>query len=247
MYFGPVLTNAKDIPSLMEYRNAGRFDAIKVITSWGLDTGWNSISRAQLLTLTPNPIVRTSVGDPSNKSVNQYLIPEEVITEISPWVLYKPDVMIELGNEPNSNNKVDPWVYRYYLNETIKRIREVFRYARVISPALIVNEYTEQWVDILHDVVSTCDYVGIHAYEHHTFDPYTILPRTKQLEIMNAYYIGAPKILTEFGINVGVKRDKMLDYRELLINLTDYVGAYFYHYNMRGDIDPQYHIPLKDV
>lgn len=257
MFFGPVLTNERDIESLIKYRNKGKFDSIKVITGWGLDTGWNSISRAQLLTLTPNPIVRTVGGDPSNRSVDPFLNPDKTEAELAPWIQYKPDLMVELGNEPNisgnwSNEAI--WAYRYFLDLTISRIRNKFPLVHIIAPALIVNDDMNKWLEILNvgGVLMRADSIGVHAYEHYGFIGASVPARTSQLQIVNAVYRrmfgNKPLALTEFGINHPpmAKNEKVSLYRELLQHLPDsYIGANFYHLNRKADIDPQYNIPLE--
>lgn len=253
MFLGPVLTNEKDITRLIAYRNKGKYDAVKVITGWGLQSGWNSITRAQLLTLTPNPIIRTTGGDPSNRSVDPFLNPDKTEAEIEPWVMYKPDVMIELGNEPNIANWTNEsiWAYRYFLDLTIKRIRNKFPLVHIIAPALIVNEYMNKWLDICGDVMSTADSIGVHAYEHYGFIG-SHEARTNQLQIVNAVYTrrfpNKSLVLTEFGVNhvPMPKSQKVQIYRDLLSYLPSvYLGATFYHLNAAMDIDPQYSIPLE--
>jgi hypothetical protein len=253
MFFGPVLTNEDTIDRLLDYRNAGGFTSFKLVTGWGLTRGWNSISRAQALTAVPFPIVRTTVGDPSNATVDPFLNPDKVEQELEPFIRYKPDLMVELGNEPNihywTNEAI--WAYRYFLDLSITRIRTRFPRVHIIAPALIINDEMNRWLDILYDVLWKTDSIGVHAYEHYGFIG-TLPAKTNQLQIANAVYprrfINKPLVLTEFGINHHAmpKQEKLKLYRELLPQLPPvYIGATFYHLNAKGDIDPQYNIPLE--
>lgn len=258
MFLGPVLTNEENIERLIKYRNKGKFTSFKAVTSWGLDSSWTSISRAQFLTLTPYPVIRTTVGDPSNAATDPFLNPDKVEAELAPWIMYKPDLMVELGNEPNistgwSNEAI--WAYRYFLDLSIKRIRERFPLAHIIAPALIVNDDMNRWLDILSfgGVLESADSIGVHAYEHYGFIG-NHQAKTNQLQIVNAVYQrrfpNKPLVLTEFGVNHPPmpKNEKVKIYRELLAHLPSvYIGANFYHLNRKGDIDPQYNIPLEAV
>jgi len=260
MFFGPVLTNVKDVQTLIKYRNQSNMSSIKVVTGWGFDRGWSDTTRAQLLCLTPNPIVRTTVGDPSNKDAATYLLSERVTAELSPWVRYKPDLMIELGNEPNhtafnlGSGEHVIWTYRYHLIESIKRVRTYYPMAHIIAPAFIVNETMARWFAICKDAFRMCDSLGVHVYEHESFKPDYQGPKTDQLkQIHNLYLplceeINKPLVMTEFGINSSAKtkQEKYDEYVLFTKQLPSvYIGATYYHYNAREDIDPQYHIPVN--
>lgn len=263
MFFGPVLTNAVDIKALIAYRNKSNMNSIKVITDWGLDKPWNDVRRGQLLTLTPYPIVRTTAGDPSNKAALNYLIPQRVTNELSPWIQFKPDLMVELGNEPNhvsgfglgvGENVI--WTYRWHLMESIKRIRTYYPMVHIIAPAFIVNDSMRRWFDICKDVFRMCDSLGVHVYEHESFDPTFAGPKTEQLKQIHDLYlplcseINKPLAMTEFGINSPTrsKREKYEEYITFAKSLPSvYAGVNYYHINVKQDIDPQYHIPVEDV
>lgn len=229
MFYGPVLTNVQSMARLFEYRTQLRFDSIKVITSWGLDSGWNDTTRAQILTLTPNPVVRTTYGDPSNKGKIAYAMPyaQNVVEEIEPWIRFKPDLIVEVGNEPNIGIMPTQfiWEYRYHLSEAIKLLRAKFPMVRIIAPGFIVNKTMKEWLSIVGDVFATADYIGVHAYEHVTYTDSTTLPKTNHLQEKTDLlaYLKKPLILTEFGINATshngkpiTNKMKQQEYRDLV-------------------------------
>lgn len=250
--WGPVITNIKDIYRLLQYKDTARrlhtpYTTIKVVTGWGMP--WNDITRAQLLAATEYTIIRTTIGDPSNRNTGKYLLPDKVIAELAPWLQIKPDAMIELGNEPNIKD-TDPWIYRWWLNESIKECRKAFPHAHIIAPALIHNDTYLQWLDIMRDVMVTADSIAMHVYEHYGFTG--VLPaRTNQLydldKAYTSYVSSKPIILTEFGINdpLTPKLTKHIRYSEFIKTLPSrYLGGTYYHINEAQDIDPQYHIPV---
>lgn len=253
--WGPVITNLWGIYKFLSYKNKAAlehmpYNAIKVITSWGMP--WNDLTRAQVLATVPNAIVRTTAGDPSNKSASVYLLPDVVVEELRPWVAIKPDVMIELGNEPNIKD-VDPWIYRWWLKESIIRCRREFPAAHIISPALIHNDSVTTWLDIMADVMAMADSIGIHVYEHYGFIG-TFPAKTNQFALLDkahhAKFPAKPFILTEFGINdpPTPKKVKHRRYYEFVQSLPPrYLGGLYYHINEANDIDPQYHLGVTEL
>ena len=254
MFFGPIVTNmgsrASFVDTLARW-DKQNFTSVKVITGWGLSGGWSSNDRAQILSLTPNPIVRTVAGDPSSRR-HPLPHPGIIIDELRTWLDMKFNLMVELGNEPNIRPVEDRfiWEYRYFLDQSIDLVRRMYPHAHIIAPALIVNETAQRWFDICKDIFTKCDSVGIHAYEHISFLSAKDIPRTNQLSTVNAMYEGIkkPKVMTEYGINDSkvAKVAKLTEYRQMLpvLRTIGYIGATFYHVNVKEDIDPQYHIPV---
>jgi len=105
---GIILTNNQG--NFLEFRKTVRkynYDTVKVVSAWGIGKSWDTVTRAQMLALTPYTIVRTVTGDPSYKDSwngkREYVYPDSkrAIAEITPWYAIKPDILIEIGNEPN--------------------------------------------------------------------------------------------------------------------------------------------------
>lgn len=244
---GIILTNYEN--DFLRFRNTVRkyqFDTVKVVTAWGTGKAWDQLTRAQILALTPYTIVRTVTGDPSYKENwkkdREYVYPDSkrAIAEIQPWYAIKPDILIEIGNEPNLPT-VDVWTWRYYLRETLITLRKAFPLAKFISGGLIQNEYEFEWYTILGEkeipVLSTFDYIGVHLYEHEQFyiNSYDTTEKTTA-SLVRARKYGIP-FITEMGINKSLM-PRYTEYTRLL----SFTHGVIYHYNTARDIDPQYHM-----
>lgn len=170
---GPILTSTPDLPALERAMAAMRADVIKVVTGWGLPGGWTSAARQRLAAMAPSLIVRTVAGDPSAAGPRGDRIPypyaNQVMDEVLAWARHRPDLTIEIGNEPlNGPTPLDPWDYAYHLGETITAIRSLLPRARILAPAFSLNErYTAdlpRWLGILAPHIRRCHGVAIHAY-----------------------------------------------------------------------------------
>jgi hypothetical protein len=245
---GIILTNNQG--DFLAFRKAVRkysYDTVKVVTEWGTGKAWDTITRAQILALTPYTIVRTVTGDPSYRNSwngkRDYVYPDtkRAIAEIAPWYAIKPDILIEIGNEPNINNSVNPWNYRYYLQDTLTELRKVFPLAKFISTGLIQNSYELEWYQVLGKeqtpVLPQFDYIGVHLYEDTQLfiNELDVTPKT-QKTINLARQFG-PLFITEMGINKASNDRRLRDYTAL----TALYPGVVYHYNSALDIDPQYH------
>lgn len=244
---GIILTNNQG--NFLEFRKTVRkysYDTVKVVTEWGTGKTWDTITRAQILALTPYTIVRTVTGDPSYqdswKRDRKYVYPDakRAIAEIAPWYAIKPDIFIEIANEPNLPT-VDPWSWRFYLQDTLIACRNVFPLAKFISGGLIQNDKEQEWYHILGKsltpVLPQFDYVGVHLYEDTQFfvNELDVTPKT-QKTINLARQFG-PLFITEMGINKASNDRRFRDYTAL----TALYPGVVYHYNSALDIDPQYH------
>src|SRR5262245_32965686 len=96
---GVILTYVDNLAQLEDCVRRGQYDTVKVVTGWGLASGWTDEARARVLSMVPNVIVRTVSGD------NNFPDANEIEREIVPWYTLKPSIMIELGNEPNNSPK----------------------------------------------------------------------------------------------------------------------------------------------
>lgn len=195
-----------------DFVRSNGYDALKLVTGWGMQ--WYCNSMARMLTLTPDTIIRTVQGDPSSKK--PYLHPEWVVQEIMPWYDLKPDIYIELGNEPNIEpyedlTPSDPHAYAYYLDAAITMCRKEFPYAKLIAPALVENASAAQYRQILAKASARCDYDGFHVYGETSF------PKV---------YPNKRAIATEIGLH-GRPENRLLQYRELSRTLPVFV----YHMN----------------
>jgi hypothetical protein len=275
---GVILTYVDDLKVLEDCIRIGGYNAVKVVTGWGLSTGWNAETRKRVLGMVPNVIVRTVSGDPSYaRPVNplnepnkagagaaywdyDFPDPNRVEQEIAEWYAIKPDIMIELGNEPNVYNTDDEFIWRwsYFLDEAIKKCRQVFPQAKIISPGFMMDPRGKisRFYEIAKDTLAKCDYIGVHFYEYFAFKP-DQAPATKgelreAIELHQKFFPNKQWYITEFGINdsqqvqrqhKGERYAKMLFANESWPILPpNIVGAVYYHLAMKGDIHPEYHI-----
>lgn len=256
--FGPVLTNTAKLDNFLSYYRVGRFSAAKIVTGWGVDEGgWNSINRWRLVQAVPRLVVRSTAGDPSNREALWHLHSDTVIAEFREWVQLRPNIWLELGNEPDvvweqqgrDENLI--WVYRWWLAETIQRLRIEFPQARLIAPSVRVGvSGWERWLEVLADVMSKCDTVSLHLYGWHTI----VGDGKREYELAKSVYdrlFPAKSVaVTELGINNPLMSpaEKLRRYRMFArIVPTNWRWVLFYHYNERGDVHPEYHIPRQVV
>ncbi len=245
--FGLVLTAAVNFEEIYTAVKIRRLDTIKVVTGWGLN--WNDSvdgnRRALVSSLVPNIVVRTVAGDPSNPSAATFPIVDDVIAEITPWYAVKRDIIIELGNEPNilpyEGTELQDFVYtyRWYLAESIKRLRYFFPHAKLMSTALQPDKKVDYWYQIFSapdmNIYNMVDYVGVHAYEHTSF----LSPQTNHFAKMITRFKPYQKKLffSELGI-AGTNPNKLDEYR----TISHSYPVTYYHYNYYGDIDGNYHV-----
>ncbi|GAB4444519.1 MAG: hypothetical protein OHK0015_45970 [Chloroflexi bacterium OHK40] len=278
---GVVLTYVDSLDTLEDCVRIGGYDAVKVVTGWGLPTGWNDDSRRRVLELVPHVIVRTVSGDPSYgrpidplsggplpgaKGPNarywdyDFLNPDRVEEEITPWYRLKPTIMIELGNEPNVFNQDDDfiWIWAYHLEQTIARCRKAFPQATLISPGFMADARgnMRRFYEIAHKQIAMCDYVGVHFYEYYAFTP-DKAPATKGelrdvVLLHQQFFPDMPWYITEYGIHntdQTPRAEKGARYARLIHGgegwpplPANIAGAVYYHLQMKGDIHPEYHI-----
>jgi hypothetical protein len=239
--FGYVLTYARNVEELYIATKKIGADTIKVITAWGLpwDSTQEGNTRALIASLTPNTVIRTKSGDPSSNGT-LYPIPDIIIQEIRPWYSVKRNIIIEIGNEPNVHSSTQDYVYIYkwYLAQTILRLRVEFPHAKIMSTALQPDKNVEYWHQIFsEDIYDTVDYVGVHAYEHRSFTQPITHHYDKMLSI---FALQKSKLFfSELGIN-GANSNKLAEYKAIAMRFP----VTYYHYNSALDIDPQYHVEV---
>lgn len=241
---GVVLTHTRSIASLRTAIAIGSYTALKVVTGWGIPGPWTDADRQLVAPLAPTLIVRTTAGDPS--SGHDFLHPEEVIRELTPWLSIKPDAWIELGNEPNSA-EVDPWQYRYYLGLAITACRAAFPRARLIAPALLLDRGDPQrWLTLLGDLYRQCDAIGVHLYAFHSLAADDTGQQAQAAKLYSTFT--EPLALTEYGINDGAmgKAEKGTAYAQFVSLLpARYQLATAYHIDQAatpGTNDAHYHL-----
>lgn len=255
---GPVLTNARDLPAFLAYQRAGKFTTAKVIAGWGLDTGWTDDNRRQLVQAVPELVVRTSkTGDPSNRGGTLWhLHPDQTADEVRPWVRHNPRLWIELGNEPDvqwelqaDKSDFPVWVYQWWLDATITRLRAEFPQARLIAPSPRVGTPRwERWLEIRTEVLRRCDAVSLHIYGWHRLIGDGKGEWAAAQSVYQRLFPTTPIAITELGVNdpATAPAVKMQMYREFAAGLPgNYPLVHFFHLNTRRDIFPEYHIPLE--
>jgi hypothetical protein len=253
---GVVLTYVEHLDQLADCVQRGGYDTIKIVTGWGVDSkggAWSPANMQRVLRLVPHVIVRTVAGDPSAGSQHDFPDPDAIEREIRPWYAIRPDIMIEIGNEPNARWNDDDkfiWRWRYFLDAAMDRCRTVFPLATLMAGGLMYGKNKpERWLEILQEPIAKGDCIAIHAYEFYAFSP-GAPAYTKQLEealtLCERYFPGRDLYITEFGINdrkVTSNAERGQRYAELLHTdrfLPAHVrGATYYHLALQGDEDMQ--------
>lgn len=278
---GVILTYVDSLDTLEDCVRLGGYDTVKVVSGWGLPQSWDTATRGRVIAMVPNLIVRTVSGDPSYARPHDplaggpipgakgpdaqyweydFLNPDRVEQEIAPWYALKPEIMIELGNEPNVFNQDDQfiWSWAYFLEQTVARCRERFPRATLISPGFMMDPRgnMRRFYEIAQRQIAACDYVGVHFYEYFAFKP-DQGPATKgelrdAVQLHQQFFPDMPWYITEYGIHNTDRTPRQLKgerYARLLhggdgwpalpINVA---GAVYYHLQTKGDIHPEYHI-----
>jgi hypothetical protein len=278
---GVVLTYVDSLDTLEDCLHLGGYDAVKVVTGWGLASGWNPDARKRVLNMVPNVIVRTVSGDPSYARPYDPLAggprpgakgkdaqywdydfpnPQRCEEEIREWYSIRPDILVEIGNEPNVFNQDDDFIWRwaYFLEQTIKHCKEVFPQAKFISPGFMMDARgnMRRFYEIAQQQLRLFDYIGVHFYEYYAFKP-DQAPATKgelrdAMDLHQQFFADKPWYITEYGINDTQQvpmPEKGARYARLVhagdgwpILPNNVVGAVYYHLAMKGDLHPEYHI-----
>lgn len=234
---GVVLTHTNSLSGLLDTMHANQLGVIKVITGWGIGRAWTDPDR-RLAARASMLLVRTEAGDgktlDANRAVNQLL----------PWYTIRPDLIVEIGNEPNAPNAPgagvatdqEIWEYRYNLLAAIRRIRTEMPRARIIGPAMVADATMNRWLAILGDTTPLVDYIGLHAYEWYQFEPAGTRQLTTALDAaaqLCRMYGHKPLFFTELGINDMKETPvitKLQRYRALSGTLPGNVaGVCYYH------------------
>lgn len=263
---GFILSIAPSLAAVDDAIRRGGYNALKVITGWGLVGGWTPTSILQATRLVPTLIVRTRTGDPGidGRFGGDFTFVDQhrVVQEIAPWYAARPDIWIELGNEPNVFPVTDKQMYdyAYFLGTAIQRCRQEFPRAKLIAPAMSLGTKlanAPRFLQICRSAMLQADAVALHAYEYSTFDG-PVSGRTGQLELAlklaGELFADKQWLLTEYGINEpklsaaakGAAYAKLLHQRQLP---TQLVGATYYHLAIAQKVDhPEYHIyPAGDL
>lgn len=253
--YGPVLTNTPTISAFLGSYAANRFSAAKVITAWGVDGGWTSTNRELLVRSIPRLIVRSVAGDPSFKGWGNpwYPDPDTLVEEFRPWVALRPDIWLEVGNEPdvvwdanpNSRSEFSIWVYNYWLELAYWKLKQAFPDAKLIAPSPRVGYYPDwyRWLEIRSDVLARYDAVSLHLYGWHALvgDGKGELVAAKP--VYDRLFPGKSVALTEVGVNdpATPHQRKLEIYRAFARNTPEHWRwVMFYHYNAKRDIHPEY-------
>lgn len=224
LFHGMVLTDWGDLRSAFV---SGGFRALKVVTAWG--QGWDEQTRLRTAALSEVLVVRTQAGDPSG--IHPYPNYEQVIVEVRPWWQIRPHLWVEIGNEPNIKQDIDPAGWAWHLAKAVAMVRAEFPLARIISPALSPAHPMEQWANtpMWQDAIKLCDAYGVHQYAHHDL----VADDTGHAKLNRANVPqDKPWMLTEYGIHDpttsdSVKGERYAEFRASLPPLV--AGAFAYH------------------
>ena len=257
-YFGPVLTNAPSAASFVANYQQHGFNSAVVVTGWGIDNGWDGARRKLVADNVGELIIRSTVGDPSNRNTLWFPFAHTLVEEFRPWVAVKPNVLLAVGNEPDvvwerpdvmtfHDKEEAIWVYRYWLDDAERNLRREFPGVRLIAPSPRVGvPGWQRWLDIMADVLGRFDILSAHVYGWHRLA--TVYGQdTDQFPLIRDYYNrrfpGKPVAITEMGIH-DVNQpasQKLAHYRQFAKGLpANWRWALFYHYNARKDIDKEY-------
>lgn len=230
---GFVLTSADSLDQVEAKMIAGRYTTLKVITSWGLTSGWTDTTRARAAALGSKTIVRTRIGDPSSGKPFPHV--EELPGEIDPWYQYRrSQLVIELTNEGNSDPTIDPAGFAFHMDACVTEIRRRYPLAKIIAGGLLLSDpNVDQWLKSpeYRAVIQRCDYIGIHVYAFVHFDDTGQLAKAEQL--YSSFTL--PRAMTEYGINDKNTSDpvKGQRYAEFVQSLPpSYEIATYYHYDL---------------
>lgn len=255
--YGPVLTNASTVSNFVSSYFTNKFSAAKVVTAWGIDGGWNETNRRLLTTNVSRLIVRSVAGDPSYHGAQWYPEPEALVQEFRPWVALKPDLWLEVGNEPDVIwDRLNPegrgsdqaiWEYRYWLDQAERRLRREFPQAKLIGPSPRVGHYSNwtRWLEIMADVLLRFDTVSLHLYGWHRIvdDGKGELVAAKP--VYDKLFPGKSVAVTELGIHdpSQTPASKLAAYRSFARSAPEnWRWVLFYHYNARRDVHPEYSV-----
>ena len=167
---GPILTHVPDLAALRGALALMRADLLKVVSRWGLPGGWHPAAAAEAAHLCPTLIVRTVAGDPSYAGGRApHPFASAVLDEVAPWGRARPDLVVELGNEPlNGPHPLDPFEYAYHLGRAVDALRAALPGARILGPAFSLNPaFTgdlDRWLRVLAPALRRCDALALHAY-----------------------------------------------------------------------------------
>jgi len=231
----------------------------KVVTGWGVSSGWTSAARTKLLSSCQNVILRTVAGDPSYANRARALPEKNLIEqELQLWLTTPrtAKLWIEVGNEPNISayNQDYTYAYRWHLDNTLNWLRQAAPNVNVIAPAFLLGKPhgQKQFLSVCADVFEKYDAIAVHMYEHDSF------VKTEQKHGTTGQYeeflqlyakFNKPIIISEIGINdpdtaqtIKGRRYKALVTRKVKPVLPkNVVGMIVYHFCAAEDIDPQYH------
>jgi hypothetical protein len=251
MFIGPVLTCYHDFDQIQIIKQRGGYNAIKVVTGWGkYKQPWTNGDRLQLSLSFDELIVRTMYGDPSLGDDYRLPTTNEVLEEIKPWYHSNPYIFVELGNEPNIYNNADHfWEYRWWLIETIQKMRIFMPEVRIIVPfPSLMHPGADPYLEITRDALKQGDILGLHAYEYHSF----LVPVTRsvqQLENILLTFAGMDYMYTELGIHnpkmsayaKGYEYGRLSKY----LKEKNCMGVFYYHVDTSLVIHPEYHISAQ--
>lgn len=240
---GLILTSTTSLPLLKAHLDAGRCGVLKVVTGWGWR--WDEQSRRAVAAMADTLIVRTVAGDPSYaKGARRYPIAADVVAEIAPWYAVRPDIVIEIGNEPLIEPQPEEfaWSYLHHFAPAIRACRTHFPLARILAPAHLVNHQIRlgdyqngvaRFVAITRDAYQACDGIGIHAYSQ------------QQLDRNEALYAGGgkPLWLTEFALNEALSPAQRGQRYRAMLDAAPVAAATLYHLDEIGGDDPTHFNP----
>lgn len=233
---GPILTSARSIDHLEAA--ARGFPLLKVVAAWGLP--WTPDATRRAAHIAPTLIVRTSWGDPSAYGGQRpYPEADRILEELRPWYAARPDLIIEIGNEPvvPKHAHLDPGTYARKLEAAIRACRDVFPRARILPPAHCSDQAVSDavialWLQATAAAYRQCDALTIHAY--------SLEQKQRALHLLRTHVGAAPVWLTECNLDADLTpAARAAQIRELARGTE---GACVFHLDQLGAPDswPRY-------
>lgn len=194
-------TYVPDLLALGRALSAMRADLLKVCP-WGLPGGWTPTTRGQAARMASVLLYRTLHGDPSaydGRHAHPY--DHDVEREALDWLAVRPDLVVEIGNEPNVGPPVDMHGYAHHLDKAIDKLhalRQRFPQLQILPPALSIDPRApdvDAWLTVLGPQLRRPEVNGftVHAYSEAQLE--------RGLALAEQHAPGKSVWVTEFGLN----------------------------------------------
>jgi hypothetical protein len=224
---------------------------LKVVTGWGLASGWTAATIAAVVALVRSLggtlLVRTVHGDPS--AGEQYQLPyaNQIEAELAPWLAACPDAWVEIGNEWLISPQPTNWAfaYAYHYRVAVAAVRVRWPGVKIIAAAHLLNhpvalgssaDGVVRCLEIAAQAYRACDALALHAY--------TDSQISRGLSQLRTHVSGSMPIwLTECNINEPLSPVARAQALRALVGDAPVAVACLYHWDELGGTDPTHFNP----